>query len=158
MIICENSKKDRKTEFELNLITLDSEHLGIPETEYTSEMTMNSSEFSKLCRELYSLSETVTFEITSTCVKFAVDGEVGSGSIMIKTGGGGDDGNTDEKEDGVSLSFALRYLNLFNKAYSLSNQVKISMAADVPLVVEYAVDNLGTLKFYLAPKITDDQG
>eukprot|EP00351_Strombidinopsis_sp_SopsisLIS2011_P000432 CAMPEP_0116884416 /NCGR_PEP_ID=MMETSP0463-20121206/17312_1 /TAXON_ID=181622 /ORGANISM="Strombidinopsis sp, Strain SopsisLIS2011" /LENGTH=119 /DNA_ID=CAMNT_0004540907 /DNA_START=414 /DNA_END=773 /DNA_ORIENTATION=- len=119
---------------------------------------MNSSEFSKLCRELYSLSETVTFEITSTCVKFAVDGEVGSGSIMIKTGGGGDDGNTDEKEDGVSLSFALRYLNLFNKAYSLSNQVKISMAADVPLVVEYAVDNLGTLKFYLAPKITDDQG
>ena len=28
----------------LNLITLDSEHLGIPETTYTSEISMNSSE------------------------------------------------------------------------------------------------------------------
>lgn len=69
------------------MITLDSEHLGIPETEYTSEITMNSSDFCKLCRELYSLSETVTFEISSSYVKFAVEGEVGSGSIMIKTSG-----------------------------------------------------------------------
>jgi len=29
------------------------------------------------------------------------------------------------------------------------------MAADTPLVVEYEVEQLGTLKFYLAPKITD---
>jgi proliferating cell nuclear antigen len=71
----------------LNLISLDSEHLGIPETEYTSEITMNSVDFCKLCRELYSLSETVTFEISSSYVKFAVEGEVGSGSIMIKTSG-----------------------------------------------------------------------
>jgi len=134
---------------------LDSEHLGIPDTEYTSEITMNSSEFSKLCKELYSLSETVTFEISSSYVKFAVDGDVGSGSIMIKT-------STDDlmeegtkPDDAVTLSFALRYLNLFNKAYTLSNSVKISMAADTPLVVEYEVESLGQLKFYLAPKITD---
>lgn len=58
-------------------------------------------------------------------------------------------------DDAVTLSFALRYLNLFNKAYTLSNSVKISMAADTPLVVEYEVESLGQLKFYLAPKITD---
>ena len=44
---------------------------------------------------------------------------------------------------------------MFNKAYSLSNQVKLSMAAETPLVVEYEVEQLGTLKYYLAPKITD---
>jgi len=55
----------------------------------------------------------------------------------------------------VKLSFALRYLNLFNKAYTLSTHVKLSMAADTPLVVEYEVEMLGTLKYYLAPKITD---
>ena len=53
------------------------------------------------------------------------------------------------------MSFALRYLNLFNKAYTLSTHVKLSMAADTPLVVEYEVEMLGTLKYYLAPKITD---
>ena len=145
---------DRTTSFSLNLITLDSEHLGIPETNYTSEITMSSAEFAKLCKELYSLSETVTFEISGHYVKFAVDGEVGSGSIMIKTSAENFEEGV-KAEDAVTLSFALRYLNLFNKAYSLSNQVKISMAADTPLVVEYEVEQLGTLKFYLAPKITD---
>ena len=48
---------------------------------------MNSSEFAKLCKELYALSETVSFEITQSYVKFAVDGEVGQGSIKINTGG-----------------------------------------------------------------------
>ena len=135
------------------MITLDSEHLGIPETEYTSEITMNSAEFSKLCKELYALSETVEFEISSSYVKFAVEGEIGSGSIKIQTA---EDAAMDCKpEDTVKLSFALRYLNLFNKAYPLSQQVKLSMAAETPLVVEYEVENLGTLKYYLAPKITD---
>lgn len=77
-IICESNRTDgRTTEFSLNLISLDSESLGIPETTYQSEITMNSSEFSKLCKELYALSETVSFEITQSYVKFAVDGEVG---------------------------------------------------------------------------------
>ena len=111
------------------MITLDSEHLGIPETDYTSEITMNSADFSKLCRELYSLSETVTFEISSSYVKFAVDGEVGSGSITIKTSGEvSSDGPMQVADDAVTLSFALRYLNLFNKACNLSSCVKICMA------------------------------
>ena len=115
---------------------------------------MNSAEFSKLCKELYALSETVEFEISSTFVKFAVEGEIGSGSIKIQTAAG-DESVECKPEDTVKLSFALRYLNLFNKAYSLSNQVKLCMAAETPLVVEYEVETLGTLKFYLAPKITD---
>ena len=124
----------------MNLITLDSEHLGIPETEYTSEITMNSAEFSKLCKELYALSETVEFEISSTFVKFSVEGEIGSGSIKIQTSAGDEGAMECKPEDTVKLSFALRYLNLFNKAYSLSQQVKLSMAAETPLVVEYEVE------------------
>lgn len=48
----ENQKTGRTTEFALNLITLDVEHLSIPDTEYTSIITINSGEFSKVCKEL----------------------------------------------------------------------------------------------------------
>jgi len=58
---------------------------------------------------------------------------------MIRTSNDEIDENV-KAEDAVTLSFALRYLNLFNKAYSLSSSVKISMAADTPLVVEYEVE------------------
>jgi hypothetical protein len=30
------------------------------------------------------------------------------------------------------------------------------MSADTPLVVEYEVENMGELKFYLAPKISEE--
>jgi proliferating cell nuclear antigen len=152
-IIFDNKRQEKKTEFSLNLITLDSEHLGIPETNYTSEITMNSFDFTKLCRELHQLSETVTIEASTANVKFSIDGEVGSGTIEIKTndGRGGDEG-----KDQVSLSFALRYLNMFNKASTLCNFVKLMLAAETPLVVEYEIENLGALKYYLAPKINED--
>lgn len=55
----------------------------------------------------------------------------------------------------VTLSFALRYLNMFNKASCLTNSVKLMMAADTPLVVEYEIDTHGSLKYYLAPKINE---
>lgn len=49
---------DKVSEFNLNLVTLDSEQLGIPETEYSSIVTLPSGEFSRLCKELSAISET----------------------------------------------------------------------------------------------------
>lgn len=31
------------------------------------------------------------------------------------------------------------------------------MSKDLPLVVEYTIDDIGYLKYYLAPKIDDDE-
>jgi len=33
-------------------MTLDSEQLGIPDTEYSSIATMSSAEFTRICREM----------------------------------------------------------------------------------------------------------
>ena len=140
----------------MNLITLDSEHLGIPETTYTSEISMNSFDFTKLCRELHQLSETVTIEASLQYVKFSIDGEVGSGVIQIQTNDPAKNPEVQSKFEKVSLSFALRYLNMFNKASTLCNYVKLMLASETPLVVEYEIEALGTLKYYLAPKINED--
>lgn len=67
----------------MNLISLDVEHLAIPETEFSSVVSINSGEFTKICKELYSLNETLTISTNSDYVQFAVDSEAGSGSIRI---------------------------------------------------------------------------
>lgn len=59
-------------------------------------------------------------------------------------------------DESVNLSFALRYLNLFNKANSLCSIVDVQLSTEAPLVVKYGVEDFGALKFYLAPKITDE--
>lgn len=92
--IFENPKQERTTEFILNLISLDVEHLAIPETEYSSIVSINSNEFSKICRELYCLNETLTISTTPLFVQFSVESEAGSGSIKL---GKNDTGNVDER-------------------------------------------------------------
>ena len=59
-------------------------------------------------------------------------------------------------EEPVALNFALRYLNFFTKATPLSASVVLHLSKDVPLVVEYQIEELGHIRFYLAPKIEDE--
>lgn len=157
-IVFENAKTERTTEFNLNLITIDSEHLAIPETEYQSVVTINSNEYSKICKELFSLSETVQITTSHDFVMFAVEGEVGSGSVKL----GQTEGNQQadqtvlEVTEAVSQQFALRYLNMFNKAASISTFTRLCLHQEQPLVVEFKIDNLGVLKYFLAPKISDE--
>mmetsp|Transcript_37572 Transcript_37572/g.27697 ORF Transcript_37572/g.27697 Transcript_37572/m.27697 type:complete len:197 (+) Transcript_37572:42-632(+) len=82
-IVFENSKNERTTEFNLNLITIDSEHLAIPETEYSSVVQLGSGEFSRICKELYSISETVSVQTNPEFIMFNVEGDVGSGSVKL---------------------------------------------------------------------------
>lgn len=63
---------------------------------------------------------------------------------------------TIELQEPVSLTFALRYLNSFTKATPLSSTVSLSLSKDLPIVVDYHIADMGSIKFFLAPKIDDD--
>jgi proliferating cell nuclear antigen len=62
-----------------------------------------------------------------------------------------------EMQEPVSLTFALRYMNSFTKASSLSEQVTLSLSSELPVVVEYKIAEMGYVRFYLAPKIEEDE-
>ena len=121
-------------------------------------VTLSSSEFTRICRELYSLNETVNIETTKDSIKFSVNSESVGGSIKLEKN---DSSNLEEKcsievVENVNLAFALRYLNMFTKASTLSPLVSLYLSTEFPLMVEYKLAQLGVLKFYLAPRISDD--
>jgi len=160
----ENQKQSKVSQFELKLLDIDTEALGIPETEYQARITMPSAEFQRICRDLTILGDTVVISAHKKGVKFAVNGEMGKGEIsVIPTSDAKDEEKvTVEIEEPVSLTFALRYLNLFTRATSLATTVSLSMSKDVPVVVEYPIqtkdnDPIGHVRFYLAPKIEGDE-
>jgi proliferating cell nuclear antigen len=121
-------------------------------------VTINSGEYTKICKELFALSETVQITTTPDSVTFAVEGEVGSGSVKLGQNDGkkGEDTTVLEVEEPVSQQFALRYLNMFNKAASISNFTRLCLHQEQPLVVEFKIEQLGVLKYFLAPKIADE--
>jgi proliferating cell nuclear antigen len=55
------------------------------------------------------------------------------------------------------MSFAVKYLVNFTKATPLSSRVGLNLSADVPLLVDYKLDNVGYVRYYLAPKIGDEE-
>lgn len=56
----------------------------------------------------------------------------------------------------VQASFSLKYLGNFCKATSLAPMVSLSISNAAPIVVEYKVNDWGYIKYFLAPKITDE--
>lgn len=155
----DNAKTQRATEFQLNLLSLDVEHLSIPETEYASLITINSGEWSKICKDLQSLSESMTIQTKNGCANLAVDGPAGKGEIKLSSSEDADrkeDMTTIEVEQPVTQQFALNYLNMFNKAAGLSTFTKLCLHQDQPLVTQFEIEQLGVLKYYLAPKISDE--
>ena len=56
-LVFESTENDRISEYDIKLMDIDQEHLGIPETEYSAAITLPSAEFQKICRDLSQLSE-----------------------------------------------------------------------------------------------------
>jgi len=90
-MVFESPKEDRVGEYEMKLMDIDQEHLGIPDTQYDATITMSSAEFQRICRDLAALGESVKIEASKEGVRFSSEGEVGSGSVLLKqsSGGGG---------------------------------------------------------------------
>ena len=93
---------------------IDSEHLGIPDTEYKCQIKMYAAstapitsplsprhcqpahrpthpfrdrpagEFQRICRDLAILGDTVTIAVSKDGVKFSVAGEMGSGNMTLR--------------------------------------------------------------------------
>jgi proliferating cell nuclear antigen len=152
----------RVSEFEMRLMDIDGEHLGIPETEYKAVVTMPSSEFQRIVRDLGVIGDSAAISCDKDGVKFGASGDLGSGSITVKQNSSADKPESAtliEMEEPVNLSFALRYLALFTRASGLSKQASLSMSPDVPLVVEYRIgdDTSSYLRYYLAPKVDEEE-
>merc|ERR1719225_442051 len=152
--------EDKVSHFSLKLMEIDSEHLGIPDTEYKATVGMSSAEFQRICRDLAVLGDTLTIGVNKDDVQFSVNGEIGKGEMTLRSSTASD-GSEEEATDidckePVKLTFAMRYLNFFTKATNLSKSVQLSMSPEVPLMVEYAIDEVGYVRYYLAPKIEDE--
>ncbi|XP_043704076.1 proliferating cell nuclear antigen [Telopea speciosissima] len=155
----ESPNQDKIADFEMKLMDIDSEHLGIPEAEYQAIVRMPSSEFGRICKDLSSIGDTVVISVTKEGVKFSSRGDIGTANIVCRQNASvdkPDEAVIIEMQEPVSLTFALRYMNSFTKAGPLSSTVTISLSSDLPVVVEYKIAEMGYIRYYLAPKIEDD--
>lgn len=209
-LVFDSPDGSKTSEYQMKLMEIESESMGIPELDYRAKVQLPSAEFAKICRDMNIFGDTVAINVTKEGVRFRAQGDIGEGSAFFKSTMSVDARRTAKEErvkeekgvkaertnikaerevdeddeplipppvkkqktdeprltegvivemnEPVTLSFALRYLNTFSKGSSLSERVNLKLAKDNPCQVEFQIDELGFLRYYLAPKVDDAEG
>ena len=94
----ESPNQEKMADYEMKLMNLDQEHLGIPETDYAAVIKMPSSEFQRVIKDLSQFGESVVISCTKEGVKFSAAGDIGVGNIKLAQ-----TANVDKEEEAVSI-------------------------------------------------------
>ena len=142
-------------QFELPLIDLDTEYLGIPEIEYQVEMALHSSVFSTMIHQLRGFGESLEIHCDEETIRFTAKTQ-NSGSMAVNVRMDDLTEFAIEEDCQLDLTFGLQYLQNICNYGKITKQVHIKLHADYPLRIDYPLDNDGFVKYFLAPKMNDE--
>jgi proliferating cell nuclear antigen len=150
----ENSEKGSKTTYKLNLMDLDNQKITVDPAEFSSIITLPSSDFQKICRDMHNIAEYMEIKSLGSQLIFSCKGDFCSQETILC------DTNHKPSQDVVSPTasseiiqgiFSIKHLVLFTKCTNLCNQVQLLLRNDYPLLLVYDVASLGSVRLALAP-------
>ena len=149
-----NNDKNTKTTYKLNLLDIDDEDINIPPASFETELTLPSSDFQKLVRDMTNIGEHVEVKSVGSTLMFNCNGDFASQETTLgETQNGLQFSQSSAPETPIQGIFSLKYLLLFTKCTNMCNQIHMYIKNDYPLVIKYAVANLGDIKLCLAPNV-----
>lgn len=146
-IIINNSEKNRSTQYELKLLDLDQNKIEVPSTEFKNVITLPSSDFQRICRDMQNIGDKISIENYGTHIKLTCNGTFANQATTI-SGINKEVTEIDDDYEVVRGVFALKHLCLFTKCTNLCNTVELYLKNDYPLLIKYGIANLG--RIYMA--------
>jgi proliferating cell nuclear antigen len=156
----ENQSGDQTCTYDLKLLDLEQETLGVPDGSCKCTVTMPAANFAKIARDFKEFSDSIKVSSSKEGLEFAQTSDFGTGKINIKPR------DSEKEEDRVeikcveptSADYSIRYLNFFTKATPLSSRVTLRISDDAPIQLVYDLESssCGFISYYLAPKIEQD--
>lgn len=149
-----NGEKNSISNFKLNLMDLSEETISIPPAEFDSVITMPSSDFQKIIRDMAALSENVEIKSSGNLLILSCEGDFATMERRVGQTNSGLTFIQNENPDNIVQGvFALKYLALFTKCTNLCNSIELFLKNDYPLITKYSVASIGDIKLCLAPQI-----
>ena len=148
----ENNDKHTKTIYKLNLLDLDNPHISIDPTEFNSVITLPSSDFQKICRDMNNVSDLVEIKNIGNQLIFSCKGDFCSQETILSDKDSNSISTLSKGSDIIQGVFNLKYLVLFTKCTNLCNTIEVYLKNDYPLIIKYSVASLGEIKLAIAPQ------
>jgi proliferating cell nuclear antigen len=137
--------------FELGLIDVEQDTLGIPEVEYDVDFTMKSENFAELINELMVFGSNLNIICSEDVLEFNASGDTGKLKVNIPI----DDLNEYAIAEGeiVDISYSLNHIGKMCLSTKLGQNVSLSISAEYPMAIKYDLGDDSSVAFYIAPKI-----
>jgi proliferating cell nuclear antigen len=139
----------------MKLMDIDSEHLEIPEVAYACSVTLPSSEFSRLMKDMANFGSTVTLHVKEDVFIVETTGDMGLATVTVKQDKVSKQPTEIECSSETKMRFPLNYLVIFTKAQNISEQVSLYLSDGIPIHVSYDMGDKGTIGYHLAPKLDE---
>jgi proliferating cell nuclear antigen len=143
--------------FEIPLMELECDIMGIPETEYNANFTLCSMNFANIVNQLKLFGDTLDFRCTEEKIllnSLTQD----AGKMMVEIGIDELTEYSINEGETIELSFSIHMLHNICMYSKISKNINIYIKDNFPMKIMY---NLGeenaNMVFYLAPKIKDDE-
>lgn len=141
--------------FEMPLVDIESDLLAVPEIEYEAEITVCAAKIAAVVQQLKMFNETMTIVCTEDKISLnSADNSMASMTVEIKIDEVSEYSIDEGKE--VCLSYSLNYISNICKFHKIAREVQICLTAEYPMKMVYDIGGGANMKFYLAPKIGED--
>lgn len=140
--------------FELNLLDVDEDSLGIPNVEYDVEFTIEAKKLVEVLSELNTISSDINIKCSESLIELNASGEVAKLKVNIPV----DD--LDEyaiaEGDDIDISFSLSHICKMCLSMKISSAINVSVSGELPMLINYNLGDESKVSFYIAPKIIDN--
>jgi len=157
-ITIENNEKNVKTTYKLSMLDIDVVNVDIPPADFNTIITMPSAYLQKIIRDMHNLAEYMEIKNINDklilncqgefCCQETVLGTEKSQNINMKK-------NNENVKEIVQGVFSLKYLSIFTKCTNLCSTVEIYLKNSYPIILQYSIASMGTVRLCLAPKNDD---
>jgi len=131
-------------------------NVDIPPADFNTIITMPSAYLQKIIRDMHNLAEYIEIKNIGGKLILSCQGEfccqetilaTETQNIQIKN-----NENTQEIIQGI---FSLKYLSIFTKCTNLCSTVEIYLKNSYPIILQYSIASMGSVKLCLAQKSED---
>ena len=150
----ESSENNRSIDVELPLIEISAELVDIPIINYDVRVDMDSKSFSYIIKDLINMGDVIQITANINTLKFKTITDEGinmTTSLDIAK-----NHNTEMScSNEANLHIGSRYMRQFIKGCSFSPKINIFLQNEIPVIINYVLENGTQLKYICAPKDID---
>lgn len=158
-LTAEDPRVRKWREFKIPLLDIDEEQIPVPDAQFDCVFTMNAAELRSLCQQMSAVEpDTITVENHGHSMVWKGRGE---NTLLVRfdTRTENAAGIVHHVEPNVQRfrnRYSLKYLTMFTRASGLCTDVRIHLKRFFPIILDFEIAGLGSLRFCLAPKVDED--